>query len=129
FNNADSVFISGHKNADMDSLGAALGIWRMSRLHDLTAYIIIDDQNLQRDVKLVIGKINDEVDAANEKLKNQATDGKTPKLIEQPFITEKKALSLATDQSLLVLVDHSRPSISAAGQLLEKLKSSLIVID
>ncbi|VDK14390.1 Cyclic-di-AMP phosphodiesterase GdpP [Oenococcus sicerae] len=129
FANADSVFISGHQNPDMDALGAALGVWRMSRLHDLTAYIVIDEQNLQRDVQLVVEKIKEEVATSNNKLKQQLADGQTLKLVEVPFISEKKALTLASEQSLLVLVDHSRPSISAAGQLLDKLKSSLVVID
>ncbi|EHN58572.1 PhosphoesteraseDHH family protein [Oenococcus kitaharae DSM 17330] len=131
-NNTDVVFICGHQNPDMDSLGAALGIWRMSRLHDLPAYIVIDEQNLQRDVKLVTTKFSEEIAAANAKIKEQAAasdDNQPPKLIEYPFISEKKAMALASDQSLLVLVDHSRPTISAAGQLLDRLKSSLVVID
>ncbi|WP_439425460.1 DHH family phosphoesterase [Oenococcus alcoholitolerans] len=130
FANADSVFISGHKNPDMDSLGAALGVWRMSRLHDLTAYIVIEENNVQRDVKLVMDKINEEVEASNNKIRQQNTDDKKDlNLISGPFISEKRAASIATEQSLLILVDHSRPSISAAGVLLDKLKSSVVVID
>ncbi len=128
FDNSDSVFIAGHRNPDMDSLGSALGIWRMSQIHNLNkVYIIINEKNLQNEIRLVIKKIDQEIDQKNKKIKQD--DKSNHSLINYPFISEKQAMSLADDKSLLVLVDHCRPSISSAGYLLDKLKSSLVVID
>ncbi|MGV7331510.1 DHH family phosphoesterase, partial [Mycobacterium kansasii] len=45
------------------------------------------------------------------------------------IVTPEAALSQATDQSLLILVDHSKPSISAAPDLYKRLAARTVIID
>lgn len=42
---ADQVFIMGHKNPDMDCMGAALGIMRCAMLVGCPAYFVLDEAN------------------------------------------------------------------------------------
>lgn len=45
------------------------------------------------------------------------------------FISPKDALEEATDESLLVLTDHSKYSITYDPELYDRLKNRLIIID
>ena len=39
---ASKVLIMGHRNPDMDSFGAALGIYRLAKAHDADAHVVIN---------------------------------------------------------------------------------------
>lgn len=86
---ATSVFIMGHKNADIDAVGAAAGVMAICRKLDCPAQIIID---LQRNsAKPLL-----------EKLQSR-------KEYEGCFTTGQDALLDADEDSLLVVVDTNRP--------------------
>ncbi len=86
---ASSVFIMGHKNADIDAVGAAAGVMAICRKLDCPAQIIID---LQRNsAKPLL-----------EKLQSR-------KEYEGCFTTGQDALLDADEDSLLVVVDTNRP--------------------
>lgn len=103
---SSKVFIMGHKNPDMDCLGAAIGIHRMAQFAGKEAYIILGQYN--------------------ESLNEMVADAKETG--EYRFISEERALSLADDNSVVVIVDVHRPILFESQELAKSL-SKRVVID
>lgn len=106
--NKDKVIIMGHKIIDMDAFGAAIGIWRIVR-------------SLNKKAHILLGDINPSAKPMVEKFR----DGEYSSDL---FISEEKALNILTDDSLLVVVDVNRPSITEGPSLLKKAKN-VVVLD
>ncbi|GAK30894.1 DHH family phosphoesterase [Weissella oryzae SG25] len=108
---ADQVFIIGHARPDMDSFGAALGIRRLAMMMDKPAWVVYKDTGkAHTDIKLLLNQIV-----------NEQGDG--------VVLTPNEAMLRATDHSLLVMVDHSKPSLSEDRDFYDRLKDRLIIID
>lgn len=99
------IFIMGHKNPDMDSLGASLGIHRVAVSMGKEAYVILDSYN--------------------DALARIAEDAKATGDYE--FISSDKAVSLADETSLVVVVDTHRPSLVASLELVEKVNRTVVI--
>ncbi|MDO5400521.1 MAG: DHH family phosphoesterase [Eubacteriales bacterium] len=102
------VFVMGHKNADLDSVGAAVGICCLCRKKGRKANIVLD-------------------------LDNNAA----PKLIEEirgeshyrdVFLSGQDALLMADNRSILIVVDTNRPDQVECQPLLEAI-SKVCVVD
>ena len=102
------VFIMGHKNADLDDVGAAVGVCCLCRKKGKKANIVLD---LQRNAAL---KLLEEVRAVEA--------------YEDVFITPQEALVLCDNSSVLVVVDTNRPDQVESSELLETI-SRICVID
>ena len=111
FKQTDKVFVVGHKRPDMDAVGASMGIRRIAQMNGKECYIVIDPDHLHSDVERLMGQVGQDPEVANA------------------IVTPEAALSQATDQSLLILVDHSKPSISAAPDLYKRLAARTVIID
>ena len=102
------VFVMGHKNADLDAVGAAVGVCCLCRKRGKKASIVLDmDKN-------VAGPL-------------------IAQLLEHPeykdcFISSQDALLLADPKSILVVVDTNRPDQVECKPLLEAI-SKVCVID
>ena len=107
----DQVFVMGHQSPDMDSVGACLGIRRIALMNNMKCWIVLDQTAIHSDVQRLMEELDQYPD------------------IKYNIITPEEALEKATEQSLLVMVDHSKPSISGSPELYEKLKNRLMVID
>lgn len=105
---ADNVIIMGHTNADIDSIGAGLGIYRLTRTFEKPAYVVIDDYGMP------IANFMENI-MANDEYKNVV-------------INKGEALSLITENSLLVIVDTHKKSYVEAPELLEK-TDKIVIID
>lgn len=106
-NNSDKVFIMGHRFGDLDSVGASCGMAGAIRLLGKTAYIAVDrTKNLARKL----------IDITEERTDNDL------------FITPETALSLITDDDLLIIVDTHNRDVLESPQLYEK-ANSVVVID
>jgi len=86
---ASSVYVMGHKNADFDSVGAAAGVCCIARAKRKTVRIVID-------------------------LENNLAQSVIEQLLKLPeyrgvFISEQDAILEADSNTLLVVVDTSRP--------------------
>ena len=103
---SSKVFIMGHRNPDMDSLGASLGIHRVAASMGKESYIILDSYN--------------------EALISIAEDAKATGDYE--FVSCDKALSLADETSLVVVVDTHRPGLVASMDVINKV-NRIVVID
>ena len=105
---SSQVFIMGHKNADLDAVGAAMGIVCMCRKKGKKAYIVIDlENNLSQ-------KLIDEAMQVAE--------------YRDAFISGPDALLLCDNRSTLVVVDTNRPAQVESKALLEAI-SRVCVVD
>ncbi|WP_461213952.1 DHH family phosphoesterase [Lacticaseibacillus sp. GG6-2] len=111
FKQTDKLFVVGHERPDMDAVGAALGIRRIAQMNGKECYVVIDPEHLHSDVERLMGRV-----------------GKDPE-IANAIVTPEAALTMATSQSLLVMVDHSKPSITTAPQLYDRLAARTVIID
>lgn len=111
FKGVDRVFVQGHRNPDLDAIGSAIGIVKIAKVHGVKANVVLDTKNVNYDVGRLIARM-------------QAAG-----LDKEMFISPEDALKEATDDSLLVLTDHSKYSITYDPELYDRLKNHLIVID
>lgn len=111
FKDADRVFVVGHTRPDMDSVGSGIGVVKLARLHNVKANFVLDTDNTNYDVARLVARLQ------NEKEDNDL------------FVNPAVALEEVTDRSMLVMVDHSKYSITYSKELYDKLKNRIIVID
>lgn len=108
---SDQIFVQGHRAPDMDSIGACLGIRRIAKMNGKECWIVLDDNHIHADIKRLLHEIDGYQD------------------IKDHIISIKEAEERATDQSLLVMVDHSKPSISMSEQVFNRLQNRVMIID
>ena len=111
FKDADRVFVVGHANPDMDSVGSGIGVVKIARLHDVKANFVLDVNKTNYDVGRLVAKMQ------------QTQDD------QEMFISPEAALESLTDKSMLVMVDHSKYSITYSKELYDRLRNRIIVID
>ena len=104
---SSEVFIMGHKNADLDALGAAMGIACLCRKKGKKAYIILDQQNS------MVGKFLEEV--------------REESYYADIFITGQEAMVQCDNRSTLVVVDTNRPDQVEFKPLLEAVPKICVV--
>ncbi|ANK60597.1 DHH family phosphoesterase [Loigolactobacillus backii] len=108
---ADQVFVMGHFKPDMDSLGACLGIRRIAAMNGKKCYVVVNQDNLHSDVQRLLDEIK-----------------RYPEI--EPFIvTPEQTTDLVSEHSLLIMVDHSKPSLTTSPALYEKLHDRTLIID
>ncbi|SOC08161.1 c-di-AMP phosphodiesterase-like protein [Ureibacillus xyleni] len=107
---SDQVFIMGHKNPDMDSIGAAIGVRKMAQKNKINGYIVLNFDELNGSVNRLMGNIERNSD------------------IYQYFISPEEALSLMTEKSLVAIVDTHKPILVADDRLLKR-SEKIVVID
>lgn len=104
---AKNVIIMGHQNADIDSLGSSMGMYRLAITMGKPAYIVATDLGMN------LGKF---VDTLKE------TE------YEKIIIDKKEALSLINKDTLLIVVDTHKKSFVQVPELLDKTEK-IVVID
>lgn len=102
------VFVMGHKNADLDALGAAVGVCCICRKKGKKARIVLDlEKNAAGKLVELLQKVPEYADC---------------------FLSGQDALLLADPKSLLVVVDTNRPEQVECKPLLEAI-SKVCVVD
>ena len=105
---SSQVFIMGHKNADLDAVGAAIGVSCLCRKKDKPFHIVLDmEMN-------VAGKLIEQVQEVAE--------------YKNAFISGQEALLRCDNRSVLIVVDTNRPDQVENKHLLEAI-TSVCVID
>ncbi len=104
----DRVLVMGHRNGDVDSFGAAVGIYRIAKTLDRKAHIVLND--VTTSIQPIRGLFDGE-----EYEDDMIVDG-------------EQAMSLAGGSSVLVVVDVNKPSITECPELLRMCKS-IVVLD
>jgi len=105
----DSVIIMGHRMADVDSFGAAVGLYRIAKSLDRKAHIVLNQ--VTTSVKPLVDLFVDNEDYESDMIVNSM-----------------QALELPTNNAVLVVVDVNKPSLTECPELL-KLCKSIVVLD
>ena len=105
---SSQVFIMGHRNADMDAVGAAVGVACLCRKRGKKARIVLDLEHNSSE------RLLEEIRAVPE--------------YKETFISGQEALLQCDNRSILVVVDTNRPDQVEFKPLLEAI-SKICVID
>ena len=105
--NSENVIIMGHTNSDIDSIGSALGIYRIAKTLNKEAYVVSESSGTSLDTFLEDLKQIDEY--------------------EEALINRQEALSKINSNSLLVVVDTQRENYVDCPELLDKTEKIVII--
>ena len=105
----DNVVVMGHKITDVDTFGAAIGIYRAAKTLDKKAYIVINTPT---------SSIRPLMDGF---LHNQDYDSRM-------FVNSHEAKEIVDDNTVVVVVDTNRPNYTECEELLTMTKT-IVVLD
>lgn len=106
---SDRVFIMGHRNSDLDAVGAAVGMWSVIR------------KGLDKPAHIVINRASTLAEPLVERIVDAYPN-------QEVFISPFEAMQTATEHSLLIVVDTHSVNMVESQELLEKIPR-LMVID
>lgn len=105
----ENVYIMGHKNSDVDCIGAAVGIYKIAKTYGKDAKIIVDIKH-NNTAKVVMDKLKED------------------KQYEEVFLSKEDIKKQGFENSLLVVVDTHKASYLAVPDLLDEF-DKVVVID
>lgn len=105
----ESLLIMGHKLSDIDALGAAVGIYKVARLFNKPAHIVLND--VTASLRPMVDRFLDSEDYGPE-----------------VFVNSEEAVDIMNSGTLVVVVDVNRPSRTECPELL-KMTKSVVVLD
>ena len=100
------VIIMGHRAPDMDALGASIGMFRFAANAGKEAYIVLERYS--------------------DTLAEIVEQARTAEAYS--FITNEKAMAMCNEETLLIVLDTHRPSLTQCPELLSK-TDKIVVID
>ena len=107
---ASEVIVMGHQFPDMDAIGGCLGIRRIANMNQKKAWIVTNENQYSHDIHKLMDVIQEQ------------------KTLREDIITPEEALEKLTPNTLVILVDVSRPVIAASPEVLEQ-ANKIVVID
>ena len=105
----DKVIVMGHRMADVDSFGAAVGIYRIA-------------QTLGRKTHIVLNDVTNSIQPLVDLFRNN------PEYDDDMIVNSQQAIEAAGSNAVLVIVDVNKPSITECPDLLRFCKS-IVVLD
>ncbi|WMC94150.1 DHH family phosphoesterase [Kineothrix sp. MB12-C1] len=105
----DKVIVMGHRNADVDSFGAAIGVARIA-------------QTLERKVHIVVNNVTTSLQPMIDIFKD------SPDYSDDFIINSQQAIEMVGNNAVLVVVDVNKPSITDCPEML-RLCKSIVVFD
>lgn len=105
----DKVVIMGHQIGDVDSFGAAIGIYRAAKTFNKKTHIVINE--ITTSVRQLIDYFID-----------------NPDYEPDMFLTSNEAIEVMDMHTMLVVVDVNKPSFTECPELLETCKN-VVVLD
>ncbi|GFI45076.1 cyclic-di-AMP phosphodiesterase GdpP [Lachnospiraceae bacterium] len=105
----EKVLIMGHRFADVDSFGAAVGIYRIATTLERKAHIVLNDVSASMKPVVDLFKSHEEYQ-------------------EDMIVNSQQAIEFAGSNTVLVVVDVNKPSITECPELL-RLCKSIVVLD
>lgn len=105
----DKVIVMGHRLTDVDSFGAAIGVYCIARA-------------LERKAHIVINEVSTSVKPLQELFLNHSD------YEENMFLNSQQAVEVAGSNTVLVVVDVNRPTITECPDLLRICKN-IVVLD
>ena len=105
---SSNVIIMGHRVGDMDSLGASIGLYSIAKSRGKKTYIVLN--NVNHALKNMYDRMKKEEGHYVEAL-----------------ITTEKALEIADQNTLIVVLDTHRKSYTEAPELLDKIDKVVLI--
>lgn len=105
----DKVLVMGHRLADVDSFGAAVGIYRIAKALERKAHIVLND-----------------ITTSMQPLVDLFMDN--PEYEQDMILNSNQAVEAAGSNTVLVIVDVNKPSITECPELIRFCKS-IVVLD
>lgn len=103
----DKVFVVGHKNLDMDALGATIGMAHFASQIVKDSYAVYDNTAMNSDIARAVERLHQ--------------DGNSP------LITLEQAEKLVDNHSILIMVDHSKISLTLSKSFYERFNEVIVV--
>ena len=104
-NSCSNIFVVGHKDLDLDALGACLAIYNYSISANKETYLIIDDKRSEEAVSKVIKDLKDTVN----------------------FVESEKALKIKNGDSLLIVIDTNKDYLLQNPVLAEAFGTKIVI--
>jgi c-di-AMP phosphodiesterase-like protein len=105
---ASAVFIMGHENADIDMIGASLGLYRIAKSRGKDAFIILN-------------KVNPTIESLFQRIREDDE-------YEGIFVKRGETIDMAGGKALLIVVDTHRRSFAEIPELID-IAWQVVVID
>ena len=105
----DELLVMGHSIADVDSLGAAIGVYRIAKTLNKKAHIVINE--VTTSLRPMMNRFLNSADYE-----------------EDLFVNSTEAGALLNNNTILVMVDVNRASYTEAPELVER-ADSLVILD
>ena len=105
----DTVIVMGHRIGDVDSFGSSVGIYRIAKTLDRKCHIVLNDVTTSMQPLVDLFKNN-------------------PDYEEDMIISNQQAIDMAGSNTVLVVVDVNKPSITECPELLRFCKT-IVVLD
>ncbi|MNB71043.1 Bifunctional oligoribonuclease and PAP phosphatase NrnA [compost metagenome] len=105
---SDRVIIMGHRNPDIDAVGASIGLLRAAQMYNVEADIVLDGPNPS-------------ITRMLEQLKRDEE-------LYSSFISTEQALQVMTEHTLLIVVDTHKASMTMEPRLVQY-ASRIVVVD
>jgi len=106
---SDYILVMGHKMTDVDSLGAAIGIYRAAVSVGKTAHIVLNAPTM----------------AVRSLYEDYVKNTDYP---EDMFVSSEEAREMTGEESMVVVVDTNRPQMTECPELLQMTKN-IVVLD
>ncbi|PZE19069.1 DHH family phosphoesterase [Paenibacillus xerothermodurans] len=103
----DKVIIMGHRNPDMDAIGAAIGVLKAAHVGNKEGYIVLEGVNPS--IRKLMEAIYEDED------------------LNRWFITPEQAMQITNQRSLAVVVDTHKATMVAEPKLLQLTSRKFIV--
>ena len=110
FENSSNILIMGHRDADFDAIGAALGVHAMVEATGKPVKIVYDEKLVELKARTAFKQLYDK------------------QTIEKMTISPAKAMEYMNKDTLVVLVDVSQKMVSMVPDIVEK-ATKIVVID
>ena len=107
---ATQIIIMGHQYPDMDCVGGCLGIRRIAKMHGKTSWIVTNSDQYSHDIKKLMAVIKEDEELFSS------------------IVTPEMAEAILTPETLVIIVDVNKPSLTASPEVVEK-ANQLVIID
>ncbi len=107
--NAGQVLVMGHKNSDLDSFGASIGVAKIAMAYGKKANVIIDFDSIEKKTKEVAVMVK-----ADQRYKGL-------------LISANEAMENINKNTLLIVVDNHKSSLALSKALLDRVKNKVII--
>lgn len=106
---ADRIMVMGHKNSDLDSFGASLGVAKIAVAYGKKVNIVVDFESIEDKTRQVALMVKNDV--------------RYNGMIVSPL----DAMEVVNKNTLLVVVDNHKPSLALSSVLLDRVKNKVII--